>query len=1061
MRKPSEISPRAGATPAILSGHGRCSTSSDLPNLAQPVESSPVPALVQWLKRELRSRPIPGSLVLIGLPNGAALTALDEIAPGTKVVAIEPDPANARFFQRDSTGQKWHASGRLIYLADPDYTGADNAWRLLPLNGDRPLVLSHPDLRRTEGVGRAKQILKRILFGVEANAAARQRFAPRYLTNSIRNIPAILRGHDVATLRDAYRGVPAVVVAAGPSLNAAIEPLRTARRRALVIAVDTALRPLLVGGVAPQLVVGMDPGIANLRHFLSLPECRDTWLVAESALDPRAAHHFGDRTLWFRVANHQPWPWLRQHGIDVAQLDVWGSVLTGAYQVACLAGCDPIVFAGADLAYPGGQSYARGTTYEFDWAWYGGYGRSLADTWAQVTSSDKAITARDFRGEPIRTTELLQSFRDWTVAQVQRSGRRIISVSSGILYGERIEQMSLSDALTEEFTIPPVHTLVSPPDLAVGADLASHMASIRDALGAGDATVAPLPQWREFSGGGFNEAALAEALAVAIEQSGPGGPPPSPASGWAVHLGRQRERSHHERLAETSRRLHAGLNGLPPGPSPLPDSAATYSVLTQAFASLVAIGNLLLNDATDVTPVTNTPEYGQLPVALDYAWSDEQRWVLQDFEGLLGSAWGPNALTPPSAFQNWPVAGRDIAAHDSTLHPWFSRPNSLRAFRRLVAEWLLCLASADSDAAWTFDTDRLMVIQGLLRSEPETSETTAWLTLRAADGSSSDVPLGFSVVRLARALTGMLSSSLNTAHTLVDGIAIEGRLSLAVKPGLDIIGLPSTATATRTRILTEELAVKTTVAYSTPRGVVCVAPHQHWSTIVGPDGQIVTHHVWPRPIVGELPLGDDGAIAWGTGLASLTDTRPGYVMYRAHAGGDVIVDELPVRPNVGAWIGERLYWSCWPGVAASWTGLASWLPGEGVRLEVSGLPPIGCIRRDGETLFLDPLSLGTNECIERASLTWGWKWRPGGTLLPSRTAPEGTATATASNGIWSATAYFASDAIELSSTDGRRRWLTCYNPFRLAWLGPSLLVSTVEQELYLFENLTDTLEHAR
>ena len=52
-------------------------------------------------------------------------------------------------------------------------------------------------------------------------------------------------------------------------------------------------------------------------------------------------------------------------------------MLTGAVAAACLAGCDPIVMAGSDLAFTGGRPYARGTTYEFDWAWAAAFGTAV------------------------------------------------------------------------------------------------------------------------------------------------------------------------------------------------------------------------------------------------------------------------------------------------------------------------------------------------------------------------------------------------------------------------------------------------------------------------------------------------------------------------------------------------------------------------------------------------------------------------------------------------------------------------------------------------------------
>jgi len=37
--------------------------------------------------------------------------------------------------------------------------------------------------------------------------------------------------------------------------------------------------------------------------------------------------------------------------------------------------------------------------------------------------------------------------------------------------------------------------------------------------------------------------------------------------------------------------------------------------------------------------------------------------------------------------------------------------------------------------------------------------------------------------------------------------------------------------------------------------------------------------------------------------------------------------------------------------------------------------------------------------------------------------------------------------------------MTCYYPFTVAWAGSSLLVSTIEGELLLFEDLVDELGH--
>ena len=324
----------------------------------------PIAAVWEWLQAALTDAPVPRVLAVIGFGDGALLDTLDRHAPQTRVLALEPDPVSAGKFLARPKRDGWHGTGRLLYLAGPDYVGADEAWRIFPTGVIDPPVLTFRASPTSAGADlEAARVLEKILFGVRANDVARRRFAPRYLINSLRNVPAMMAGADVRVLSGACTGVPAVIAAAGPSLDAVVDDLGRFADRALLIAADTALRPLLAAGVSPQLVVGLDPSATNARHLLSLPECRDTWLVSESALDRQAAAAFEGRTFWFRAANHHPWPWFNEFGLDIGRLDVWGSVLTGAFELACLAGCDPIVIVGADLSYTGGRPYARGTTY--------------------------------------------------------------------------------------------------------------------------------------------------------------------------------------------------------------------------------------------------------------------------------------------------------------------------------------------------------------------------------------------------------------------------------------------------------------------------------------------------------------------------------------------------------------------------------------------------------------------------------------------------------------------------------------------------------------------------
>jgi hypothetical protein len=239
-----------------------------------------------------------------------------------------------------------------------------------------------------------------------------------------------------------------------------------------------------------------------------------------------------------------------------------------------------------------------------------------------------------------------------------------------------------------------------------------------------------------------------------------------------------------------------------------------------------------------------------------------------------------------------------------------------------------------------------------------------------------------------------------------------------------------------------------------------VSPHSEDSFIVRPGGAIEPHHAWPRRIVAELPFGESGAVAWGNGLSTPGCIENGYVMYRARAHGDVTIEELPVRPSLGWWWEGRLYWSCFPTHIESWVGLASWAPGEEVRIEVPDITLFDAVPR-GDRLVLSPSTHRKGQPFERRLLTEGWSFRPSMPLERVPFARYGAPSCASSTMGWTATAYAEADVIELrrdASDDPAPMEMNCYYPLKLAWMGPSLLVSTADRELLLFDDLLGTLE---
>ena len=300
----------------------------------------------------------PPLIIAIGLSD-TLLEALDRHNAASKLLAIEPMPALARQLLAHPRCRSWIESGRLTVLIGPDYEGivggvAPDHERCAPGADDRrpgaAAEIPDPD-------GGRQGVAKQIVRGARANEEARQRFAGGYLINTLTNLPVIASEADAAALTDIFKGIPAIIVGAGPSLDANLPALRERQDRVLLVAVDTAVRPLLAAGIRPHLVVSVDPSDANARHLNALPDVQGLWLVGEGSLASSVLPQFTGRTFFYKVAAHDPWPWLAELGADRVKLQTWGSVLTTAFDLTRRAGCDPIVFAGSDLAYTNGLQY--------------------------------------------------------------------------------------------------------------------------------------------------------------------------------------------------------------------------------------------------------------------------------------------------------------------------------------------------------------------------------------------------------------------------------------------------------------------------------------------------------------------------------------------------------------------------------------------------------------------------------------------------------------------------------------------------------------------------------
>ncbi|MEZ5338138.1 MAG: 6-hydroxymethylpterin diphosphokinase MptE-like protein [bacterium] len=260
--------------------------------------------------------------------------------------------------------------------------------------------------------------------------------------NIMLNFPQVLDNPPFRHLIERFRGRPVVIVSAGPSLEKNMHLLNEMKNRAVIIAVDTAVKILMAQGITPHIVVTGDPQEANARHLrnVDLPEA---YLIAEpqspisSVRDwtgPRFMCSFHDNIM----------RWVDRVVGDRGRVLVWGSVAVMAYDIAVKLGGDPIVFIGQDLSFPGGRTYASGTYFETE--------QKQEMTVAKLQREGTLlIEMTDIYGQPVQTNRQMYSYYNFLLNRFKSSevhGRTLINATEGgILQSDEIRPMPLAEVM--------------------------------------------------------------------------------------------------------------------------------------------------------------------------------------------------------------------------------------------------------------------------------------------------------------------------------------------------------------------------------------------------------------------------------------------------------------------------------------------------------------------------------------------------------------------------------------------------------------------------------------
>jgi hypothetical protein len=248
-------------------------------------------------------------------------------------------------------------------------------------------------------------------------------------------------------LKDKHKGTPAIIVSAGPSLRKNKHLIKDAAGKAVIVAVQTTLQPLLELGVEPNYVTSLDYHEICTRFFEKLPPTLRTELVAEpKATTAIFGMNPGPISL---LGNDFAESLVREMKLNKAKLPSGATVAHLAYYLAEHLGCDPIIFVGQDLGFSDGLCYAPGTSYDEVWRPELSRFHTVEMKQWETVVGDRKILRRipDHQGRPMYTEERLFTYLQQFERDFLRTKTRIIDATEGGARKRGTTTMPLASAI--------------------------------------------------------------------------------------------------------------------------------------------------------------------------------------------------------------------------------------------------------------------------------------------------------------------------------------------------------------------------------------------------------------------------------------------------------------------------------------------------------------------------------------------------------------------------------------------------------------------------------------
>ncbi|HWR45779.1 motility associated factor glycosyltransferase family protein [Sporomusa sp.] len=255
--------------------------------------------------------------------------------------------------------------------------------------------------------------------------------------NMCHNTDAILKSNSVEEIKGKYKNVPAIIVAAGPSLDKNIQYLKEANGKALIIACDASMRACEKHGVQPDAIASIERDEPTYTfYYKDRKFSKDLVLLSPGSIWPNIYEEFEGKTVIMSRNNmgfEQMWLSNFEHFKFVG---LGHSCATVAFAAAREAGCNPIILVGQDLAYTSGKKHSDLTHTEYE-------GEN------NDRDSTEGVYLEDHEGNLLKSHMVYKIFKEWYEMQILSNRTlQVINATEGGAYIKGTTLMTLKEAIS-------------------------------------------------------------------------------------------------------------------------------------------------------------------------------------------------------------------------------------------------------------------------------------------------------------------------------------------------------------------------------------------------------------------------------------------------------------------------------------------------------------------------------------------------------------------------------------------------------------------------------------